>query len=327
MWMPGPDILRLLTAIVACIDLSVVDSSAQSYPVRPIRMVVGFSAGGISDVLARMVAQKLSEILGQPVVVENRPGASTAIANERVAASPPDGHTLLMIGTTATVLPSLHAKLPYDLERDLAPVSLLAIAPFVLLVHPSVPAHNVKQLIALARSQPGKLSYGSVGTGSPPNLMAELFNMMAEVRTVHVPYKGGADAAVALASGQIDIYFSSAVSLLPLLETGKLRSLGVTSVTRLPVLPSVPTLDESGLPGYDSTNWNGLCAPAAVPKAIIARLNAAISTVVDAPDMKQSLNKQGMIPQALTPEQFGAFIHTEIEKNAKLIKLIKAKNE
>src|SRR5450759_4971933 len=188
---PGPNIFRLLTGIVACINLSVFDSPAQSYPVRPIRMVVGFSAGGVSDVLARIVAQKLSEILVQPVVVENRPGASTAIANERVAASPPDGHTLLMIGTTATVLPSLHAKLPYDLERDLAPVSLLAVAPFVLLVHPSVPAHNARQLIALARSQPGKLSYGSVGTGSPPNLMAELFNSMAKVSTVHVPYKGG----------------------------------------------------------------------------------------------------------------------------------------
>lgn len=324
---PGRKIFRLCVGIIACISLAGFDSLAQNYPVKPIRMVVGFSAGGITDVLARMVALKLSEPLGQPVIVENRPGASTVIANERVATSPPDGYTLLMMGTSATVLPSLRAKLPYDLERDFAPVSLIAVSPFVLLIHPSVPARNLKQLIALARSQPGKLSYGSVGIGSPPNLMAELFNLMAKVKTVHVPYKGGADAAVALASGQIDIYFSSLPSMLPLLETGKVRSLAVTSVKRLSALPSVPTLDESGLPGYESINWNGVCAPAGVPKAIIARLNAAISKVVNSAEMKESLDKQGMEPQANTPEQFAVFIRGEIEKNARLIKLIGAKAE
>ena len=324
---PGLKIFRLCVGIVACINLLVFDSLAQDYPVRPVRMVVGFSPGGISDVLARLVAQKLSEPLGQPVLIENRPGASTAIANERVATSPPDGYTLLMVGVSVTVLPSLRAKLPYDLERDFAPVSLIAAAPFVLLVHPSVPAHNLKQLIALARSQPGKLSYGSVGIGSPPNLMAELLNMMAKVKTVHVPYRGGADATVALASGQIDLYFSSVPSLLPLLEVGKIRSLAVTSLKRLSMLPSVPTLDESGLPGYDSINWNGVCAPAGVPKAIIARLNAELGKVVTSAEMKESLGRQGMEPLVSTPEQFAVFIRGEIEKNAKLIKLIGVKAE
>jgi len=324
---PGPGMCQLFAGIAAFAGWSADESLAQNYPVKPIRIVVGFSPGGITDVLARLVARKLAEPLGQPVVVENRPGASTAIANERVATSPPDGYTLLMVGTSVTVLPSLRAKLPYDLERDLAPVSLIAVSPFVLLVHPSVPAHNLKQLIALARSQPGKLIYGSVGIGSPPNLMAELFNLMAKVKTVHVPYKGGAEAAVALASGQIDLYFSSLPSMLPLLEAGRVRSLAVTSVKRLSTLPSVPTLDESGLPGYDSINWNGVAAPSGVPKAIIARLNAEIGKVVNTAEMKESLNKQGMEPHTNTPEQFAAFIRGEIEKNAKLIRLIGVKAE
>ena len=321
-------IFRLLVGVVACINLPALDSFAQNYPVKPIRIVVGFSPGGITDVLARLVARKLAEPLGQPVVVENRPGASTAIANERVATSPPDGYTLLMVGTSVTVLPSLRAKLPYDLERDLAPVSLIAVSPFVLLVHPSVPAHNLKQLIALARSQPGKLIYGSVGVGSPPNLMAELFNLMAKVKTVHVPYKGGAEAAVALASGQIDMYISSVPSLLPLLEAGKIRLLAVTSAKRLSTFPSLPTFDESGLPGYDYANWTGVVAPAGVPKDIIARLNAEIGKVINNAEMKKSLiNKLGMEPQTNTPEQFAAFMHDMLEKNAKLIKLIGLKVE
>jgi len=323
----GWKILRLLVGVVACINLPVLDSLAQNYPVKPIRIVVGFSPGGITDVLGRMVAQKLSDPLGQLVIIENRPGASTVIANERVAASPPDGYTLLMVGISATVLPSLRAKLPYDLVRDFAPVSLLAVAPFVLLVHPSVPAHNLKQLIALARSQPGKLNYGSVGIGSPPNLMAELLNLMAKVKTLQVPYKGGADAAVALASGQVDMYFSSVASMLPLLNAGKVRMLASTGLKRISALPYVPTLDESGLRGYDFINWNGVCAPAGVPKAIIERLNAEIGKVVNSAAMKEPLAKLGMEPQTNTPEQFAVFIRSKIEENSKLIRLIGVKAE
>src|SRR3990172_9596389 len=203
----GRSLFRLFAGIVACASLSVFDSLAQSYPVKPIRILVGFVAGSGSDILARMVAQKLPEHLGQPVVAENRPGASGAIATERAATSPADGYTLLLMTASSTILPALRAKLPYDLERDLAPVSLLAIVPFVLVVHPSVPARNVKELIALARSQPGKLSYASSGVGATVHLASELFNSMAKVNIVHVPYKGGGEAVVALAVGQIDMYF------------------------------------------------------------------------------------------------------------------------
>ncbi|MBI4192712.1 MAG: tripartite tricarboxylate transporter substrate binding protein [Betaproteobacteria bacterium] len=324
----GQSIFRLLAGIVACANLLVFDSLAQSYPVKPIRLVVGFSTGGISDVLARLVAQKLSEFLGQQLIVENRPGASGMIANERVATSPADGYTLLIIGGSSTILPALRAKMSYDLERDLAPVSLMAISPFVLVVHPSVPARNVKELIALAKSRQHKLSYATVGLGSPPHLMAELLKSMAKVDILPVPYKGGGDAAVALASGQIDMYISSVPSLLPLLEAGKIRLLAVTSAKRLSTLPSLPTLDESGLPGYDYANWTGVVAPAGVPKDIIARLNAEIGKVINNAEMKESLiSKLGMEPQTNTPEQFAAFIHGELEKNARLIKLIGMKAE
>ena len=262
------------------------------------------------------------------MIVENRPGASGTIANERVARSPADGYTLLIIGGSSAILPALRAKMPYDLERDLAPVSLMAISPFVLAVHPSVPARKVKELIALAKSRQHELSYATVGLGSPPHLMTELLKSMAKVNILAVPYKGGGDAVVALASGQIDMYISSVPSLLPLLEAGKIRLLAVTSAKRLSTFPSLPTFDESGLPGYDYANWTGVVAPAGVPKDIIARLNAEIGKVINNAEMKKSLiNKLGMEPQTNTPEQFAAFMHDMLEKNAKLIKLIGLKVE
>ena len=318
---------RLFAALVACAGWSVVDASAQSYPVKPVRLVVGFTPGGVSSAIARLLAQKLAEPLGQQMIVENRGGASGAIAYEMVAKSLADGYTLLIIGATAAVLPALRANLPYDLERDLAPVSLVAIAPFVLVIHPSVPAHNVKELIALARSQSGKLSYGTVGAGSPPHLMAELFKLMAKVDIVHVPYKGGTENAIANASGQIEMSFLSIPSLLPLLGSGRVRPLAVSSIKRASFMSSLPTLDESGLRGYDYSNWNGVSGPAGMPKDLIARLNAMIEKAVNTPDMKEALGRQGLEPQTSTPEQFGAFIHDEVVKNARLIKLIGIKAE
>ncbi len=307
--------------------VSAVDSVAQSYPVKPVRMVLGFSAGGLSDVLARLLAPKLSEQLGQPLVIENRPGASGSIATQRVATSPADGYTLLLMTAADTVTPALRAKLGYDLERDFAPVTLVVIAPFVLLVHPSVPARNVKELIALARARPGKLSYGSVGAGSTPHLAGELMKAMAKINIVNVPYKGGADNVIAAASGQVDMSFASIPSLLPLLEAGRIRPLAVTSARRASLLPALPTLDESGLPGYDRSSWQGVLAPAGVPKDIIARIVAVIGSVVDNPEVKQLLIKQGLEPQTGTPEQFGAFIRRELAKNAELIRSIGVKAE
>lgn len=321
------EMLRLCAAIAACAELVVFDALAQGYPVKPIRLVVGYPPGGGTDVTARVVAQKVSENLGQTMLVENRPGANGAIAAERVAVSPADGYTLLLMSSNDAVLPALRAKLPFDLERDFAPVSLLTIGPMVLAVHPSVPARNIKELISLARSQPGKLSFASSGVGGTPHLAGELFNLMAKVRLVHVPYKGGADAVVATASGQVDMSFASVTSALPLIKVGKLKALAVTSATRVSSAPSIPTVNESGLPGYDRSSWYGIAAPAAVPKDIIARLNAEIGKAVNTPEMKESLNKQGLEPQTNTSEQFVALVHKEIADSARLIKLTGAKAE
>ena len=328
MWASKWKVFRLCAGILACINLSVVDLLAQDYPVKPIRLVVGFTTGGVSDVLARLVAQQLTESLGQQMIVENRAGASGMIANERVAKSPPDGYTLLIIGGSSAILPALRAKMSYDLERDLAPVSLLAISPFVLVVHPSVPARNVKELIAIARSRQHELRYATVGMGSPPHIMTELLKSMAKVNILAVPYKGGGDAVVALASGQIDMYISSVPSLLPLRDAGRIRLLAVTSAKRLSTLPSLPTLDESGLPGYDYANWTGVVAPAGLPKDIVARLNAELGKAINTAEMKETLTKKlGMEPQTNTPEQFAAFMRGMLEKNAKVIKSIGMKAE
>jgi tripartite-type tricarboxylate transporter receptor subunit TctC len=287
-------------------------------------MIVGFSPGGVADVTARLLAQKLAEPLGQPVIVENRPGASGAIATERVATSPADGYTLLAMTAADTVIPSLRTKLPYNLERDLMPVSLVAIAPFLLVVHPSVPAQNVKELIALARQRPGKLSYGSVGVGSTPHLSAEALKMMAKVDIVHVPYKGGADNVIANSTGDVDMVFASIPSLLPLIGTDKprLRPIAVTSTKRASLMPAIPTLSESGLPGYNRSSWVGILAPAGTPKEIVARLNGAIGKSVNAPDTRQAFIKHGLEPQTNTPEQFAAYIQGELAQNSKLIKFI-----
>lgn len=324
---PGLGTYWLCVGIVACINFSISDSSAQSYPVKPVRIVVGYVPGGAVDFTARLVAQKLSESLGQQVVVENRAGAATAIATERVASSPPDGYTLLLIPTSTAVQSALRSNLPYDLKRDLAPVSLVSIGPFVLVVHPSVPARNVKEFIALARSQPGKLDYGSPGVGSANHLVAELFGLQAKLKLVHVPYKGSGEAVIAAASGQTPVTFPSVAGALPLLAAGKLRPLAVTSAKRVSSLPSVTTLDESGLPGFDYFAWYGVTAPAGVPKDIIARLNSEVGKIVRMPDVKEALNKQGFEPQSNTPEQFAAVISREIEQTVKLIQLTGLKAE
>ena len=327
MWSSRRKISRLLAGIVACASLSVFDSFAQNYPVKPIRIVVGFSAGGGTDITARRVGQKLSEQLGQPVIVENRTGAGGTIATERVATSPADGYTLLLVTAADAIQPALRAKLPYDLERDLAPVSLVAVAPFVLVIHPSVPARSIKDLVSLARLQRGKLSYGSFGVGSSAHLMGELFNLMAKVHIVHVPYKGGSETLIATAAGHIDMSFNAVTTALTFAKSGKLRPLAATSAKRALLLPSLPTLDESGLRGYDRYGWYGVLVPAGVSKDIIARLNEVIHKVVNTDDMKDSFNRDGLEPQTNTQEQFAAHIHREIAQNAKLIKLIGLKAE
>jgi tripartite-type tricarboxylate transporter receptor subunit TctC len=314
-------LIALLTAIAAS------GAGAQAYPLKPIRLIVGFSPGGSADVTARLVAQALTRALGQSVIIENRPGASGAIANERVATSPPDGYTLLQMGTSATVLPSLRAKLPYSVERDLAPISVVALTPFVLVVHPSVPVRNAKELIALARSQPGKLNYGSVGVGSPPFIMGELFKQMANVNIVHVPFKGGAENVTATAAGHIDMSFASIPSILPLFEARRVKAIAVTMAKRATAMPELPTLAESGLPGYDRSSWQGMLAPAGTPVEIIAKLNAAIQQVVGGPELREAFRKEGLEPHTTSPQVFAVRLREETARNAQLLKQIGLKAE
>jgi len=318
---------HLPVIILACIGAWVAGAAAQTYPVKPIRMLFGYTAGGAGDVSARMLAQKMSENLGQNVLVENRPGAGGAIADEAVARALADGYTLLYAAGSMAILPSLRPKLPYDVERDFAPVSLVVITSFALSLHPSVPVHDVKTLIALARTQPGKLAFSSPGVGSSAHFAAELFKMMADVKMLHVPFKGPPEATTAVVSGEIDIGFPSVTGALPFIATHRLKALAVSSAKRAPQLPAVPTLGEAGLSGYERAGWNGVLVPAAVPKDIVTRLNAAIVKCVNTPELKEAFLKQGLEGQTTTPEQFSTFIRRELAQNAKVAKFAGIKPE
>lgn len=302
-------------------------ADAQQGASKPIRMIVGFVPGGGTDIAARLISQRLTEVMAQPVIVENRPGASGAIAIERVTKSLPDGTTLLMQVASSTIPSALQPNLPYDLKRDLAPISMVAVGPYLLVVHPSVPARSAKDLIALARAQPGKLNYGSSGAGSAAHLASELFNSMAKLNVVHVPYKGGGDFVVALAAGQIDMVIVSIGAVTPFLPAGKLRALAVSSATRTSLMPAMPTINESGLPGYERSGWYGVFAPAGMPKTLVSQLNSAIGKAVNSPEMVEPFTRQGFEPKSGTPEQLGAFLDNEMAQNVKLVKLIGLKAE
>jgi tripartite-type tricarboxylate transporter receptor subunit TctC len=292
---------------------------AQSYPTKPIRIVVGFPAGSGADFVARMVGQRLAASLGQPVIVENRTGAAGTIATGLVAAAAPDGYTLLQVTAAEAAQPALRAKLPYSLERDFAPISLEAIGTFVLVVHPSVPARDIGQLVALARARPGKLNYGSSGAGSSPHLAATLLQQMAKVKIVEVPYKGATESVTAAVAGEVDFSFPSITAALPLMESGRVRVLGVTSIKRAALLPQVPTISESGLPGFDRSTWHGLLAPAGTPREIVTALNAQVVKIVNTPEMRDLLSRQGLEAQTNTPEQYAALIRNELVQVTKLI--------
>jgi tripartite-type tricarboxylate transporter receptor subunit TctC len=300
--------------------LSTSEAPAQSYPARQIRILVGFAAGGASDVTARLLLPKLSESLGQPVLVENRAGSGGLLATDAVAKSAPDGYTLLLMPAADAVQPALRRKLPYDLERDFAPVSRLVYGPWFVVVHPSVPARSAKELIALARAHPGKLNYASSGIGSSAHLANELFNSMTKVSIVHIPYKGISEGIVATAGGQADMIFASITAALPLLETRRVRALAVTTGKRTPLAPAMPTLHESGVPGYDRSGWYGVLAPAGVPREIVTRLNSVLVKIVNTAEMKDAFNRQGLDPASSTPEEFAAFIRNEVAQNIRLVK-------
>ena len=312
MWRTAAVILAALAGAGIC--------AAQSYPTKPIRFLVGFPPGGTSDILARTIGQKLSDAVGQQVVIENRPGAGGNIGAEAAAKSAPDGYTLFMSTTSQAISVSLYSKLNYDLVRDFAPVIQAVNYTNLLVVHPSLPVKSVKELIALAKARPGQLNYGTAGNGTPPHMTGELFKSYTGVNIQHVPYKGGAPAIADLLGGQITIMFDNVPPLLPHVQAGKMRPLAVTSLKRINVLRDVPTLDEAGLKGFDSVAWNGVLAPAGTPKEIVARLNAEIMRILNVPDVRERLVAQGADPVGGTPEQFAALIRSEIQKWAKVVK-------
>jgi tripartite-type tricarboxylate transporter receptor subunit TctC len=300
--------------------------AADPYPTRTIRMIVGFAPGGGTDLTARPVAQKLSELMGQQVIVENRPGAGGNIATEQVARAAPDGYTLLM-GTIASlaISPGLYGNLRFDPETDFAPVIQVVDATNVLALHPSVPANSVKELIALARQR--SLSAGSSGVAATGHLSIELFNLMAGVKLVHVPYKGGAPAMGDLVGGQVHLIFATAASAIPHIKSGRIKGIAVTTAKRSSLLPELPTISEAGLAGFDANNWYGLVAPAKTARAIIDQLNAEVTKILNMPDVRTTLFNQGLDPAPGTPEQFGAYIKSERAKWAKVIKESGAKAE
>jgi len=287
---------------------------AQQYPSRPVRLVVPFPPGGPTDIVGRTIAQQLQERWGQPVVVENRPGAGAIIGMDAVAKAAPDGYTLLLGSNSLALNKSLYSKLPFELERDFAPVILITRIPNVLVVHPSVPAITVAELIALAKAKPGQLNYASVGTGTGPHLFAELFIRQTGIQLVHIPYKGTAPAVSDLLAGQVQMLFDSLATALPNIRAGKLRALGVTSATRAPAARELPTLAEAGVSGYEATGWFAIAATGGTPADIIARLNLDIGRALETAAVRDRLERLGGEVVGGTPEQFAAFIRAEMSK-------------
>jgi tripartite-type tricarboxylate transporter receptor subunit TctC len=282
--------------------------------------VVPQSAGASTDLTARLIGQKLNVVLGQPVIVDNRPGAGSIIGTDLVAKATPDGYTLLVVASSITLNPTLHKDLPFDPVWDLAPITQLSSFPNMLVVHPAVPVKTVKDLIALAKAKPGGINYGSSGTGTGTHLSAELFKYMTGVEMVHVPYKGGGPAVQALLGGQVQLNFATIVSVLPHVRGGKLRAVAVTTAKRSPSAPDVPTIAESGVPGYDHGPWNGFLAPAKTPRTVIGRLNEEVVRILHTPETRAVFNNEGAEPVGNKPEEFGAIIRDETAKWAKVIR-------
>ena len=298
---------------------------AQNYPARPIRMIVPFSPGGATDVPARIVAQRLSEALGQQVIIDNRPGAGSMLGAEAVAKASPDGYTLLLTATTHVISASLYTKLPYDAVRDFAPVMLIGSGPNVLTVHPSLPAKSVRELIALAKARPNKIDYASSGNGSAQHLFGALFMSMANITMMHIPYKGSAPAITDLISGQVSVGFPGIALVLPHSRAGRLRALAVTSEKRSKAMPEVPAIAEVGVPGYAATLWSGLLAPKSTPPEVIQKLYDEIAKLLRLPDVESTFLATGTDVTISTPDQFGQFLKAEYDKWAKVIKAVDAR--
>ena len=313
----------ILTAgvVLAALVLAPVTLRAQSYPSKPIRLIIPFPPGGSTDILGRSLAQKLSEAWGQQVLVDNRGGAGGTIGADLAAKAPADGYTLLMghIGTLAVNV-ALYPKLSYDPVRDFAPVSMVALVPNVLVVHPALPVKNVTELIAYAKANPGKLNYSSGGNGSAAHLAVEYFKLQTKTEIVHVPYKGTGPSVTDLIAGQVSMTMTGAPAVMPHVQSGRIRALGVSSPQRIPALAQIPSVAEAGVPGFDATQWYGVVAPAGTPKEVVAKLNAEIRKIMQSKEMLDRLNTEGAIAAAGTPEQFGAYIKNEIVRWGVVVK-------
>jgi tripartite-type tricarboxylate transporter receptor subunit TctC len=306
------------TALMLCVAGG--SAFAQAWPAKSVSIIVPFPSGGTTDVLARAVGVELSKAIGQPVIVENKPGAGATLGADFVSKAKPDGYTILMGAVHHTIATSVYKKLSYDFQKDLAPITTVALVPNVLVVNPNVPAKNVKELLVLAKTQPDKLTYGSNGNGTGQHLIGAQFESMGDVKILHVPYKGSAPLTTDLLGGQITMSFDTITPVLQNIKAGKLRALAVTTSKRSPALPDVPTLDESGLKGFNLGTWFGLLAPAATPKEVVSRLNAEVVKIVNAPDFRKKMDEIGAQPIGDTPAQMAMLIKDDTERFAKLVK-------
>ena len=323
--------MRIPIAIaLACNMLAAAPCSAQdakSYPSRPIRLVVPFAPGGTNDIAGRIVAEKMSEYLGQPIVVDNRAGANRVVGCDIVSKASPDGYTLLIVGAGFAVNPSLRKKLPYDSLRDFSPVGLVGGGPYLMVVHPSVPAKTLGEFINWVKSRGGQVAYASTGTGSPPHLAAELLRVTAGLQMTHVPYKGGGAVLPDLMAGRVSMFFGSITTLKPQVDAGKIRAIGVTTAKRSPAMPDVPTFRESGLKDYEVDGWYGLMMPGRTPKTMVSRLGTELRKALNDADTQKRFAQRGMTPLPGTPEEFGALIRSEITKWAKVLQAAGIKAE
>jgi len=310
--------LRIFAAALALFACGV--AGAQEYPTRPIRLIAPFAPGGPTDLFARLMGAKLGERLGQPVLVENRPGAGGSVGAEAAAKASPDGYTLVLVSSSFAVNATLYPKLPYDTLKDFAPVTLLASAPFLLAANQGVPAGSVRELIAYAKANPGKLNYGSGGSGSGPHIVAELFKSEAGVNIVHIPYKGTGPLIAALVAGDVQLAFGNIFALVPQIKSGRLKAIAVTGRERSSALPEVPTVAESGLPGFEAVGVHGLLAPAGTPRRIVDKLNAECVAILRSPEVRSQLASEGAEPVGNTPEQYAAHIAAEVQKWGRLVR-------
>jgi len=323
--MPKTHTARLLAA--AALGAACAAASAQGYPAKPLRLVVPSSAGGGTDIVARIIAPRLGERLGQQVIVDNRPGAGTMIGIEIVARAPGDGYTLLMGLSTLAINPAIYRKVPYDPVRDFAPITQAVSSASIIVVHPSIPARSVKELIAFARARPGALNYASAGSGTYPHMTMELFLSMAGLRMEHIPYKGTGPAMIDMVAGQTAAMAATILTGMPQIRAGRLRPLGITSLKRSAAAPDIPTIAEAGLPGFESVQWYGVLAPAQTPREIVARLHGEVTRILQAPDVKSRLVADGADPVGDQPEEFARYIQSELVKWAKVARAAGIKPE